>query len=324
VVGYRGSHDQVAVIDTHGLRWIGPQDAPGYYGFFPTAETESANLVSVLSQLGWRYPGLPKPVAYRTGPADIDTSPTPNAATGTGEDVITTRTLSSPLKTPAFDREGDPVLTGSADTQLAIYSQRRPARILDVPVPPELDTRCRAASPVVDGRSVSVQSIWRGPGGGIWAMARCGSPRVVGTAPRQSWLVRWQIGTLAPQIVRLPTRMGGLTPTAGRGLVMQDGAMYISTDIGTIRVSGLGPTRVKARVRAVTRRAGHRVRVQLSCVGPIGDLCSGHVRLRDRDGTLAELPFAVDAGTAAMQPYVTREVAIHRALRSAPTASVAG
>jgi hypothetical protein len=327
-VGSRGGDGetrQLVVVSTRGLRWIGPKNAPGFAEFYPSALTASGALVSVTSELAWRYPALPEPVAYRTAETDVDPSPTPDPATGTGEDVVTTRKPLGPLETPTSDRQGDTVTQGFADAQLAIYSPLRAARIAAVPIPPEYDASCRAASPVVDSRSIELGAPWRGPGGDIWALAGCASTSSYGDDPnpRHSWLVTWKAGTLESAFVRLPSRGHGLRPRIGQGLMMRDGKMYIPTDVGTIRVSGLARSqRPVARIRAVTRRPGGRVRVQIACIGAVGSLCSGQVRIRDRAGTIATLPYAVGSGSVGMQPFVTREVALHRAASGKPTAAL--
>lgn len=318
-----GGRPRLALIDTRGIRQLPRVRVRGATNFSPDVRTASGALVDLRTSLRWRYPAPLSPVTYRTASDDIDPSADPHPATGTGEDVVTVRTPGGELKRPSSTPSGDPVTSGEADAQVAIYSRTRPARLLDVPVPQQFDAQCRALSSVVDAHATTVRGLWRGPAASIWALAGCGlGPSEYG--PNFIWLVHWDRATLTPTIVPLPPRPHGrASPRWADGKLMADGAMYVATDRGTIRVTGVRGARPRAgRIQRVSERPGGRVRVVISCAGGVGDLCAGRVRVRDESGTVATLPYAVDSGTRGMQPSVTREVAVGRETRGTPRAAL--
>lgn len=336
----RTSAEQVAIIDTTGLRWTGPKNADFFFGFDPagTARTETGLLVDPNARVEWGYPGRPSPSTYGVegdGPGNNGI----RGATGAAGDIVFRDTTRGQLKVPRFDKGGGEVRESYADEHLVVFSPGGSAQTLPVPVPPDVDQACRDRALVKDARDIVLSDPWNGPGGDVWVVAGCGrghadllsvqplgkeEPGPTEPDPIHTWLVRWTRGNYAATVLRLPLAPSGARSVDGRGFTGADGAMYVLSGAGTIAVRGLAPASVApvASVSSVRRRSNGRVRVVVSCVGTVGDLCGGQVRIADRRGELATLPYAVEAGTAAMQPLVTREIAAKRKLRGKPTATL--
>lgn len=162
------------------------------------------------------------------------------------------------------------------------------------------------AGPSSDG--LIVHAIGSSPDGGLAAVLSCGNRFGREASTTASWIA----GITATGRIRWSTTISALEPgvrTAPPATLADGRLAFLAGD--ALNVVAVPGAKAPARGKVVSTRirSGAAV-VRISCVRPIGTVCSGTAVVRRGGAVVGQLPYAVPAGTKAMEPEVERTLAL--------------